>query len=220
MTLYPEQYGLPDDAEIKDIKAFKKKTNWGEIPAFFQLIASSIADAEGFMQYGFDNALKRIIDRRNWNYDLLGKPDNYKREHLEVTIEPLSKPKICLYHVFSRSGYELLAFPYVNNRIRDEYLSHQKDLEFKTWDPSQMKQVIKFPDFHKFIAFTLNNGDDADMALVIHAHNVVNKVISILMKEVNVHEVKGLSIDQAFKKQSIDPNASPDELIVQGQLKE
>ena len=220
MTLYPEQYGLPDDAEVKDIKAFKKKTNWGEIPAFFQLIASSIADAEGFMQYGFDNALKRIIDRRNWNYDLLGKPDNVKREQLEVTIDPLEKPKICLYHVFSRSGYELLAFPYVNNRIRDEYLSHQKDLEFKTWDPSQMKQVIKFPDFHKFIAFTLNNGDDADMALIIHAHNVVNRVIGILMKEVNVHEIKGLSIDQAFKKQSIDPNASPDELIVQGQLRE
>lgn len=219
MTLYPEKYGLPDDAEIKDIKAFKKKTNWGEIPAFFQLIASSIADAEGFMQYGFDNALKRIIDRKNWNFDALGIPEGVDKTQLEVNIDPIRRPKICLYHVFSRSGYELLAFPYLNNKIVDDYINNDPRLDFKTWDPSQLKQVIKFSEFHKFIAFTLNNGDDADMALVIHAHNVVNRVIATLMREVDVHEVKGMSIDQAFKLQSVEPTASPDDIIISGQLK-
>ncbi len=219
MGLYPEQYGLSDDTEIKDINAFKKKINWGEIPAFFQLVAKSIADAEGFIHYGFDNAFKKIVDRKNWNYQLLGLPFDADRSLPEHALEPSSKPKICLYHVFNSQGYELLAFPYVNNLLIDEYRDSDPRLEFRRWDPSQMKTLVRIPDLHKFIAFTLLNGDDADMALIIHAHNVVNRMITMLEQQVNVFEIRGLSIDQAFKKQSIDPNKSPEDNIVSSQVK-
>lgn len=219
MGLYPKQYNLPDDAEIKDINAFKKKINWGEIPAFFQLVAKSIADAEGFLQYGFDNAFKQLVDRKNWNYDLLGLPEDADKTMPEHALNPIRPPKICLYHVFNNQGYELLAFPYVNNLLVDDYREGDPKLEFKRWDPSQMKRLVRFSDLHKFIAFTLTNGDDADMALIVHAHNVVNRMITMLEQELTVHEIRGLSIDQAFKKQQSHPDQSPEDAILSGQLK-
>ena len=218
MGLYPEQYGLPDDAEIKDINAYKKKINWGEIPAFFQLVGKAIADAEGFIHYGFDNAFKKLVDRKNWNYDLLGIADTADRTLPEHAIEPIRPPKICLYHVFNKNGYELLAFPYVNNLLVDDYREGDPQLEFKRWDPSQMKKLVRIPELHKFIAFTLNKGDDADMALIIHAHNVVNRMISMLQQELIVNEIRGLSIDQAFKRQERHPELKPEEAILSGQL--
>jgi len=222
MGLYPDKFNLPDNATVKEINAFKKRINWGEIPAFFHLVASSIAEAEGFINYGFDNAYKRLVDRRNWNYDKLGVPDAIdlkKIDHIEL-VEPIAPPRICLYHVFSSKGYELLAFPYVNDTMIDEYRSDDKNMEFKTWDPSQMKVLVRIAQLHKFIAFTLKNGDDADIALVIHAHLVVNKMIEMLSKEMTVHEIKGMTIHQAFKLQNANPDLSPDEVIISTQMDE
>lgn len=219
MGLYPDKYGLPDEAEIKDINAFKKKINWGEIPAFFQLVGKSIADAEGFIHYGFDNAFKKIVDRKNWNYEKLGIPVNADRTMAEHALEPIRRPKICLYHVFNKTGYELLAFPYVKSVLIDEFRENDPKLDFRRWDPSQMKVLVRIPELHKFIAFTLVNGDDADMALIIHAHNVVNRMISMLENEVDVHEIRGLSIDQGFKKQSLSPDDTPEDIIIENQKK-
>lgn len=220
MGKYPDKYQLPDDATCKEVNAFKKRINWGEIPAFFQVVSSSIAEAEGFIYHGFDNAYKRIVDHRNWNYDTLGVPaevDLKKVDHIEY-IEPARKPKICLYHVFSQTGYELLAFPYVNDNIVDMYRCDDPKLDFKVWDPSQMKVLVRIPQFHKFIAFTLKSGDDADTALVIHAHHVVNKIIAMLQQQVDVNEVKGMTIQQAFKLQNANPDLPPDEVIITSQL--
>ena len=220
MGLYPAKFNLPDNATVKDINALKKRINWGEIPAFFHLVANSIAEAEGFINYGFDNAYKRIVDRRNWNYDKLGVADELdlsKIDHIEL-VEPLRPPNICLYHVFSSTGYELLAFPYVNDTMVDEYRRDDKNMEFKVWDPSQMKVLVRITQLHKFIAFTLKNGDDGDTALVIHAHLVVNKIIKMLEQEMTIKEVKGMTIQKAFKLQSANPELSPDEVIISTQL--
>jgi len=222
MGVYPSKFNLPDNATVKDINTFKKRINWGEIPAFFHLVANSIAEAEGFINYGFDNAYKRIVDRRNWNYEKLGVAgdvDINKIDHIELA-EPLSPPRICLYHVFSNMGYELLAFPYVNDTMIDDYRRDDKNMEFKVWDPSQMKTLVRITQLHKFIAFTLKNGDDADTALVIHAHLVVNKMIDMLSKEMDVQEIKGMTIHQAFKLQNANPDLSPDEVIISTQLEE
>lgn len=220
--MYLNKFNLPDDATVKDINAFKRKINWGEVPAFFHVVANSIAEAEGFINYGFDNAYKRIVDRRNWNYNKLGVDpsiDISKVDHIEL-LEPLNRPRICLYHVFSNTGYELLAFPYVNDTMIDTYRRDDKNMEFHLWDPSQMKVLVRFTQFHKFIAFTLKSGDDADTALVIHAHHVVNKMIEMLSEEVDVHEIKGMTIQQAFKLQNANPDMSPDDVIITSQFDE
>lgn len=207
---------IPDDATIKDINAFKKRINWGEIPAFFQMVASSVAEAEGFINYGFDNAFKRIVDRKNWNYQLLGVDESVdlNKVNLIEQIEPLTKPRICLYHVFNTNGYELLAFPYVGSTVIDEYRRDDPKMEFTMWDPSQMKVLVRISQLHKFIAFNINKGDDADMALIVHANQVVDKMIEMLKEQVNVHQIKGMTIRQAYNLQSSQPHADPNQVLI------
>ena len=212
MAHYPKNARLPDDPIIKDINAYKKKINWGEIPAFFHMIANSVAEAEGFIDYGFDNAYKRIVNRKNWNYDNLGIDTSIQVDHIEL-LQPLHKPKICIHHVFNPKGYELIALPYVKDVLIDEYRSGDPNMDFTIWDPSHMKVLARVPQLHKFIAFNHHNGDDADMALIAHAYNVMNKIISMLDQEVNVYSIKGMSIKDIYGKQSSNPELGLNDLI-------
>lgn len=216
MNKYYRVDDLPENPTIKDINAFKKKINWGEIPSFFHLIANSVAETEGFITYGFDNAYKRIVNRKNWNFENLGIDDTIKLEsidHIEH-VEPNRKPKICLYHVFNTNGYELLAFPYVKDTVIDEYRKDDPNMDFYTWDPSTMKTLVRISQLHKFIAFNIKSGDEADMALIVHAHNVVNKVIEMLKENVNVFKIKGVTIQEAFSIQHANPEQDPSQVIV------
>jgi hypothetical protein len=215
MSLYPKKFRLPDEPTIKDINAYKKRLNWGEVPAFFHLIANAIAEAEGFINYGFDNAYKRITNRRNWNYDKLGVDEDIELEqvdHIEH-LEPLSRPRISLYHVFNRNGYELLAFPYVNDIIIDEYRKDDPKMDFKIWDPSSMKVLVRIGQLHKFIAFEQKSGDNADTALIIHAYSVVNQIIEMLEQEVDVHKIKGISIKAAYAQLKSNPDLDASDVI-------
>lgn len=216
MNKYYRVEDLPEHPTIKDINAYKKKINWGEIPSFFHLIANSVAETEGFITYGFDNAYKRLINRKNWNFDNLGIDDSIKLEtidHIEH-VEPQRKPRICLYHVFNTNGYELLALPYVKDTVIDEYRKDDPHMDFCTWDPSTMKTLVRISQLHKFIAFNIKSGDEADMALIVHAHNVVNKVIEMLKENVDVCKIKGMTIQEAFSIQHANPEQDPSQVIV------
>jgi len=215
MAHYPKKSQLPDNSTIKDINSYKKKINWGEIPAFFHMIANSVAEAEGFIDHGFDNAYKRIVNRRNWNYKNLGidpSIDINKVDHIEL-LQPLNKPRLSLYHVFNYQGYELIALPYIKDILIDEYRNGDSNMEFNVWDPSHMKVLVRIPQLHKFIVFNHKNGDDADMALIIHAYNVVDKIISMLEQEVNVCAIKGMSIKDAYSKHNANPDLAPNDII-------
>lgn len=215
MDRYTGLAELPENPTIKDINAYKKKINWGEIPSFFHLISNAVAEAEGFITYGFDNAYKRITNRKNWNYELLGVDpsiDLNKVDHIEQ-LTPLKKPRICLYHVFNTNGYELLALPYVKDTIIDEYRKDDANMEFTCWDPSEMKTLVRISQLHKFIAFNIKSGDEADMALIIHAHHVVNKVVEMLEQEVDVCRIKGMTIKDAYSMQNANPEQDTKQFI-------
>lgn len=182
---------------------------------FFHIISNAVAEVEGFITYGFDNAYKRITNRRNWNYDLLGVDpsiDLSKVDHIEQ-LTPLKKPRVCLYHVFNTNGYELLALPFVKDTVIDEYRKDDPNMEFTCWDPSEMKTLVRITQLHKFIAFNIKSGDDADMALIIHAHHVVNKVIDMLEQEVDVSRIKGMTIKDAYSLQNANPEQNTNEFI-------
>lgn len=217
MGLYPHKYGLADDCTIKEVNAFKKQSNWGEIPAFFSLVSNSIAEVESYMSYGFDNAYKTIINRKNWNYDKLGRSPNANPHSLEL-LEPLTKPKLCLLHLFSETGYELLAFPYVNGKVIDKYAVGDPNMDFHIWNPATMKYLVRINQLHKFIAFTIKSGDDADMALIIHAHIVVNRIIEKLHNDFEIVGEKGTDIKTAFSNQNISPDLPPEDAIIAAQM--
>ena len=164
------KFELPQNPTLKHINSFKKTLNWGELPPFYHMVAQSLGESEGLLTHGFDTALKKIVDKRNWNVELLG-------GHIDKdgTIHCEEKPRIALYQLFTERGFELHAFPLAKNKEIDQYVRENRLMEFRIWDPHDMKILLRINQLHKFIDFYFQRGDEADKALIIHAFKSVNK---------------------------------------------
>lgn len=200
---------LPANPTLKDINWYKKQLNWGELPPFYHLVAASVSEAEGIFSHGFDNAIKRITNKRNWNLDLL---NGEELDSGEVVCE--KKPRIALYQVFTERGFELLAFPYAKNKEIDQYVKENKLMEFIVWDPHVMRTVLRINQLHKYINFYFQRGDDADKALILHSHKIVYKTIEFLKKELNVTKIDGVSIKEYYLRAEKTADACEDELAL------
>jgi hypothetical protein len=198
---------LPNNPTLKEINWYKKQINWGELPPFYHLVASSVSESEGILQHGFDNAVKRLLDKRNWNLKLL---NGYEDDN--GIIHSSEKPRIALHQVFTDRGFELWAFPYAKDVKIDNYVKDNRFMEFQVWDPVTMKSLIRINQLHKFISFYFERGDIADKALILHAHKVVHKIIIFLKKELNVKAVDGVSIKDFYQLCEKDSLACDDEV--------
>lgn len=200
---------LPKNPTLKDINWFKKQLNWGELPPFYHLVTASVSEAEGIFSHGFDNAIKRIIDKRNWNLGLLG---GEELDSGEIICE--KPPRISLYQVFTERGFELLAFPYAKEKEIDQYVKDNKLMEFHVWDPHSMRNILRINQLHKYIQFYFQRGDEADKALILHSHKVVHKTIEYLKSELNVVKLSGVSIKDYYQKAERTAAACEDELAL------
>lgn len=200
---------LPSNPTLKEINWFKKQINWGELPPFYHLVASSVSESEGILEHGFDNAVKQLINKRNWNLDLLeGYEDNLGEIHTK------NKPRIALHQVFTDRGFELWAQPYAKDVVIDQYIKGNRFVEFKVWDPISMKSLIRINQLHKFVGFYFESGDKADKALILHAHKVVHKIITFLQRELNVVKLDGVTIKELYQLCEKDSRASSDEIDI------
>jgi len=190
------RYKLPENPTLKDINWYKKQINWGELPPFYHLVAQSLGESEGLLTHGFDNAIKRLLDKRNWNLERL---DGYIDDHNIIHCE--HKPRIALYQVFTERGFELHAIPYAKDREVEQYIKNNKLMEFVVWDPLSMRIILRINQLHKFIAFYFEHGDGADLALILHAHKTVHQVISYLREQLEIVKVEGVSIRAFFETQ-------------------
>ncbi len=202
---------LPPNPSLKDINAYKKQINWGELPPFYHMVASSLGESEGLLSHGFDTALKRLIDRRNWNIELLG---GYIDKEGNIFCE--NRPRIALYQVFTDRGFELQAFPYAKQKEIDQFVKENRLMEFRCWDPLNMKVLLRFNQLHQFIDFFFQRGDEADKALIIHAYKIVNKVVEFLRQELDIVKLDGVSIKKYFDLQEKRADADADALILAG----
>ncbi|WP_440053415.1 hypothetical protein ACSLBF_10830 [Pseudoalteromonas sp. T1lg65] len=200
---------LPANPTLKEINWYKKQINWGELPPFYHLVASSISESEGVLHHGFDNAVKRLLDKRNWNLELLG---GYEDDNGVIFCE--RKPLIKLHQVFTDRGFELWAFPMAKDTVIDSYIKDNRFMEFRVWDPHSMKLLLRFNQLHKFIPFYFERGDLADKALILHAHKVLHKIVAFLEKELNVVTLDGVSIKSFYQMCEKDARACSDEVDI------
>ena len=209
MTSQNDKAQLPSNPTLKDVNWYKKQLNWGELPPFYHLVASSLGESEGILSHGFDTAIKRIIDKRNWNLGLLGgKVDNSD----DLVCE--NKPRIALYQVFTDRGFELQAFPYAKNVEINKYVKDNQLMEFLVWDPHSMRFILRINQLYKYIQFYFQRGDEADKALIIHAHNVVHKIIDFLKQELNVVKICGVSIKEYYHLCESETSLDQDALML------
>ncbi|QFU06517.1 hypothetical protein FIU82_16130 (plasmid) [Pseudoalteromonas sp. THAF3] len=200
---------LPANPTLKEINWYKKQLNWGELPPFYHMVSQSLSESENLLEHGFDTAIKRLLDKRNWNLKTLGGQEDHNG-----IIHCDNKPRIGLHQSFTERGFELSAYAYAGDEKIRHYVRDNAKMEFDVWDPATMEHVIRIGQLHKFIAFFFDNGDDADKALIIHAHKVVHDTVELLRRELNVQAYNGVSIKEFYKMCEKHHNAGGSEFAL------
>ncbi len=185
---------LPENPKLKDINKYKKQLNWGELPPFYHLVASSVSEFESQHSMGFDNALNKICKPTNWNINLL---DGYMDEYNQIHVR--KKPRLAIHQVFTDRGFELHCFPFAKNKQIDQYVKNHRLMEFQLWDPGTMKVLGRMNQLHKFIEYYFKSGDDADRALIFYSMKAVDNIIEYMREHVDVVKFDGVSIEQYFR---------------------
>lgn len=181
--------GLPEDFDLKDINAYKKKVTWGDVPTIFHMTYGSVSELDGILTHGFDSAFKTLLNRNHWNLELL---EGFHDE--EGNIQVKHKPKIALKHVFDEQNYEVHCYPVIQGeRITQSLVKHPL-CPFENWVPESMKMLFRVNSIVSFILFSFQSGDVADMALIKYAHKRVEALFEILSESFEIVEVLGYSI--------------------------
>ncbi|PHR84947.1 MAG: hypothetical protein COA59_03660 [Colwellia sp.] len=180
---------------LKEINALKKKLNWGDVPAIYYLVSSSLSELDGILSHGFDSAYKTILDRNTWNLSALnGHRDN------DGNIQVKTKPKLILRHDYTHMGYELLCYPIIDGERINQPLVHDNTSPFQIWLPESMRMLFRINSLVAFSIFTYQNGDEADLALVKYAYYRVEKLIKILSESFELVEVEGYNIAEFYQE--------------------
>lgn len=186
---------LSAQSSLKEINALKKKINWGDIPAIYHLVSSSVGDLDSILSHGFDSAYKRILNPSTWNHSVF---DSYKDESGHLIVR--HKPEVSLRHVYNDMGYELHFFLIINGRIVREPMIKNPDCPFLSWTPETTQMLFRINSLVAFSVFSYQSGDEADLALIRFAHLTVEKLINNLSEFFNITEVKGYTIAQFYQE--------------------
>jgi hypothetical protein len=179
----------PTEINLKEINADKKKITWGDVPAIFHMTYGSVSNLDGILSYGFDNAFKRVLNKNNWNLELL---NGYTDKNGNIQVA--KKPKISLQHVYDEESYEIHCFPIIQGeKIHQSLLKHPR-CSFNSWLPESMRILFRINSLVSFIFFSFKRGDAADIALIKYAHIRVTKLIGILNESFDIIEISGYSI--------------------------
>ncbi|WP_114327064.1 hypothetical protein [Candidatus Colwellia aromaticivorans] len=186
---------LAKKPNLKEINALKKKLNWGDVPAIYSLVASSLSELDGILSHGFDSAYKTILDRNTWNLQAL---NGYRDSDGNIQVK--IKPKLILRHDYNDMGYELLCYPIVDGERINHPLVREHTCPFQTWLPESMRMLFRINSLVAFSIFTYQNGDEADLALIKYAYYSVEKLIKILSESFELVEVEGYSIAEFYQE--------------------
>jgi len=203
---------LSEKATLREITAYKKRLNWGDSPAIFQMAINSISDIDSILAHGFDSPYKQIFNKNIWNLELLG---SFIDERGNIIVK--EKPQISLHHFFNEQHYELHCYPIMFNEEVVDLQQGNPLCPFTTWIPETMQMLFRISSFVSFMTYNVQGGDKADLALIKFAFYRVEELIENLKQTFNVVEVKGLNIaefyrDICIKKQQFDDNASNNNL--------
>jgi len=182
-------------ATLKEINALKKKISWGDVPAIYHLISTSLGNLEGILTNGFDNAYKNLLDQGNWNLSLFA-----ATKDLEGNIVCLEKPPIMLRHHFNEMGYELHCYPIINGEIIRHNVFGNTNSPFIEWIPESMQMLFRINSLVAFSIFCFQRGDEADQALMRHAHYRVEQLVTTLAQHFQITSVKGYNIAEFYQE--------------------
>jgi hypothetical protein len=186
---------LSENPDLKEVNAYKKKLNWGEVPAIYQLASSAIGDIDGILTHGFDSAFKQLLNKDNWNLTLL---EGRKNQQGEVSCK--YKPQILLRHVYDEQHYQLHCYPIIDDERVIVTQLNNPQCSFEKWLPETMQMLFKINSLIPFIVYAFQSGDKADFALMRYANSRVEELITVIEQHYEVVGVKGYSIAEFCKE--------------------
>lgn len=167
---------------VKAILQLKRALNLGEIPDHFQIVANKLFELEGTFTDGFDNNIKYLLNKKNWN----------------ITRCEEGKPPIVLKKHCHQYAFDLHCFPIVNAEPQALIKPFDVNSPFKEFNPSSLGPLLSIPKLSDFISVTIRCGDEADMELLKYAHILVEQLIDLLTRTLAVVENSGQSIQEIF----------------------
>jgi hypothetical protein len=186
---------LATNPTLKEINALKKKLCWGDVPAIYHMVSSSLSELDGILTHGFDSAYKQILNPNTWNLSALdGHIDLENQVHVNI------KPQISLQHHYNDLGYELHCYPMVDGERVNRILVDDIDCPFKSWLPESMRMLFRINSLVAFSIFAYQRGDEADIALIKYAYFRVNKLITILSESFDILSVQGYNIAEFYQE--------------------
>lgn len=185
----------PDTLSLKEINAYKKKLSWGDVPAIYHMVSTSIGDLDGIFTHGFDSAYKQILNKSFWNLDLLG---GYQDK--EGNIQVKEKATVVLKHHYGDMGYELHCYPVINGEVINRTIENDGRCPFHHWYPESMQMLFRINSFVAYCIFSYQSGDEADMQLIKYAYKRVDYLINLLKESFDVKEVKGYNIAEFYQE--------------------
>ncbi|WP_339725127.1 hypothetical protein [uncultured Paraglaciecola sp.] len=167
---------------VKAILQLKKSLNLGEIPDHFQIVANKLLELEGTFTDGFDNNIKYLLNKKNWNLT------NCKQ----------GKPPIVLKTHCNQYAFDLHCFPVVNDEPQAMIKPFDCNSPFKEFNPSSLGPLLSIPKLSDFMSVTIRCGDEADMELLKYAHMLLEQLLELLSTSLQVVENSGQSIQEVF----------------------
>lgn len=186
---------LSQNANLKEINAYKKKISWGEVSAIYHMIASSLGDLDGILTHGFDSAYKQILNPNIWNLSLLG-----ASKSTDGSLKVDKKPQIILRHEFNDIGYALHCYPAIDGHPVTPHMISQGNCPFNNWQPERMQILFRINSFIAFAIYCFQSGDEADIALLKYAHFKVEQLIATLNESFEIITVRGYNLAEFYQE--------------------
>lgn len=186
---------ISDNPSLKEINAYKKQLCWGDPPAIYHMLATSIGELDGILSYGFDNAYKRLLDRHNWNLSLLEGSTDYINQ-----IEVVHKPKIALKHFFTNVHYEMHCYPIVDGEKTAKTMVNDANCPFIRWLPEVNQRLFRVSSLVTYMIYSLDGGDEADLALIKFTYRRVEQLIETLRESFDIVDIKGYTIAEFYQE--------------------
>ncbi len=186
---------LSPKANLKEINAYKKKINWGDVSTIYHMLSTSIGDLDGVLTHGFDSAYKQILNKNSWNLALLG-----ASKSSDGSLQVKTKPQIVLRHEFNDMGYELHCYPAIEGEVVSQSMIDKGNCPFNNWSPEKTQMLFRINSLVAFAIYCFQNGDEADTALLKYAHYKVEELITILSESFQIIGVKGYNIAEFYQE--------------------
>ena len=167
---------------VKAIVQLKKTLTLGVIPDNFQIVANKLSELEGTFTDGFDNNIKYLLNKKNWNLANCNQ----------------GKPAVALKKHHNQYAFDLHCFPIINGEPQALIKPFDADSPFFDFNPAVLGPLLNIPKLSDFVSVAIRHGDEADIELLKYAHMLVEQLISLLSKSMHVVENSGQTIQQLF----------------------